>query len=66
MTRLISDHWWRAHERYLRYGSHASAAFQAAHNKFTPPSLVRGLLERHARFQLMAEEARKEARRYEE
>lgn len=66
MTHLPSDRWWRAHERYLRYQSHADAAFQAAHNPFTPPSLVRGLLERHARFTLLANQAREEARGYQE
>lgn len=63
MTDRVTDQrWWQAHERYLRFSSHALAAWQAANDKRTPPSLVRGLKERHTRFMLLAEEARTEAR----
>lgn len=64
-TRVTDQRWWQAHERYLRYSSHALAAWQAANDKWTPPSLVRGLKERHARFMLLAEEARREAKGFE-
>lgn len=63
--RVIDDRWWRAHEQYLRYQSHADAAWQAAKNKGTPPSLVRQLLERHARMQLLANEHRAKAKEFE-
>lgn len=63
--RIVDDRWRRAHEAYLRYSGFALAAFQAAHSPTTPRGLVRELLERHARFMLRAEEARKLAKEYE-
>lgn len=63
--RVVDQRWWAAWEKFLRYQSHADAAMAAAQNQWTPPSLVRGLKERHARFMLLAEEARKEAKGYE-
>lgn len=61
--RLLPDDVWRHRERRLRFSSHAAAAWRSAKDPFTPPSLVRGLMERHARFTLLAEEARMEEER---
>lgn len=64
--RIVDDRWYRAHECWLRYSSHAAAAWTAAHSPTTPRGLIRELLERHARFTERANEARAEAKRYEE
>lgn len=67
MTDRVTDQrWWEAWEKFLRYQSHADAAHKAANHKATPPSLVSELLERHARFSLLASEARKQAKVYEQ
>jgi hypothetical protein len=63
--RLIDDRWYREHEQWLRYSSHADAAWKAAHDPHTPRGLVQSLLERHARFALRAHAARDAARKLE-
>ena len=63
--RVLDDRIWRQREIRLRYSDFAAAAWRSAKDPFTPPSLVRSLLERHARYARMAEEELKEEKRLE-